>query len=43
MDKITDAFVTLVCTVGRQAKSGMGKGDKRLIPTKIRDGCVTFF
>lgn len=41
MNKIIDVFVTQVCTVGEgQYKYGMGKGDKRLILTKIRDICV---
>lgn len=40
MDTITDAFVTLVRTVGGQYKSEMGKGDKSLILTKIRGSCV---
>lgn len=43
MDKITDAFVILVCTVGGWYKSEMGKGGKRLTLTKIRDSCVIFF
>lgn len=37
MDKITDAFVILVCTVGGWYKSEMGKGGKKLTLTKIRD------